>query len=257
MISILTKLKKSEKNRVTLRFPQIDPAGIMFYPRYFEIALRRFPVLPFSAPPYTLTTQFIRPNRLGDTLDLSLQHDIELSSWLVTGLLQDEEHFSIRLLKDGADLTDDAHFPSLPAFTSDESEIGEWAVGYDSRMILSRYYELLNMTIEEWFEDTLEIPFFELHYGRNIAIPTVQFDTIIRGFPSIGRRATVWLRPITIGKRAMTFKSWLVVDDQCLVENKQVIVFVKTHDDGYEAIQIPGYIRERFEKQLENTGKGK
>ena len=69
-------LKKSEKNRVTLRFPQIDPAGIMFYPRYFEIALRRFPVLPFSAPPYTLTTQFIRPNRLGDTLDLSLQHDI-------------------------------------------------------------------------------------------------------------------------------------------------------------------------------------
>jgi len=48
----------------------------------------------------------------------------------------------------------------------------------------------------------------------------------------------------------MTFRSWLVSDGECLVENEQVVVFVRMLPGGYESIEIPDYARSAFEKQL-------
>ena len=256
-MSTMSKLNESATSRITVRFPQVDPAGNMFYPRYFEIAVRQFPDVPLTSPPFTLKTQFIKPNRLGDKIDLSLVHDSGSPSWLIVGRMNGEEHFSIRLFHDESELFADAHHPDLPAFKSDEGEIGEWAAGHNGRIILSRYFEFLNMAIEEWFEDSIKMPFHELHYGRSIGIPTVQFDTRIRNFPPTSSKVSMWLRPTKLGRRAMTFKSWFVVGGQYLVENEQAVVFVRIRDDGYESIPIPTYIRESFEKQLIKIEKGK
>jgi 4-hydroxybenzoyl-CoA thioesterase len=118
-------------------------------------------------------------------------------------------------------------------------------------MHLSRYFEFLNTAIEEWFEDTLDTPFHELHVDRKIGIPTVQFNTRIRELPRSEDEVSIRFQPTKIGQRAMTFKSWLVSGDQCFVENEQVIVFVRMLAAGYESIPIPEYIREKFLEQLE------
>ena len=118
------------------------------------------------------------------------------------------------------------------------------------RMSLSRYFECVNVAIEEWFELTLSMPFHSLHVGRGVGIPTVQFDTNLGSLPALGECYSVRLAPLTIGNRAMTFTSWLIRDDECLVENRQVVVFVRMLDDGYESIDIPADVRRAFGEQL-------
>ena len=77
-----------------IRFPQVDAAGIVFYPRYFEMVASSFPWLPLNAPPYVIETQFLKPNRLGDRLHLEVEASADSRSWSVTGLMSGETHFS-------------------------------------------------------------------------------------------------------------------------------------------------------------------
>ena len=60
---------------VTIRFPQIDAAGILFYPRCFELLARYFERTPIDASPVTMQTTFTHPLRLGDRIALQLEQD--------------------------------------------------------------------------------------------------------------------------------------------------------------------------------------
>ena len=230
----------------TIRFPQVDPAGIVFYPRYFEMVNQCFPALPLGHLPLAIKTQFLKPNRLGDRLSLHADGGVH---WSVIGRTGNVDHFSMRAA-DVAPPSPTAHRLSASAFTTRPQVVGEWMTDIHRRMSLSRYFECLNVAIEEWFEFSLSMPFHTLHVGRGVGIPTVQFDTNLGSLPALGERVSIRLAPLTIGRRAMTFKSWLIRDDECLVENRQVVVFVRMLDDGYESIDIPADVRRAFGKQL-------
>lgn len=232
---------------LTIRFPQVDPAGIVFYPRYFEMVYRCFPELPFMRWPIAIKTQFLKPNRLGDRL--VLHHENGGNDWSVTGRMDGAVHFSMRGYSAAAPATD-AHDPASPAFATAAADVGDWMSDRHGYMSLSRYFECLNIAIEEWFERTLELPFHELHVGRKVGIPTVQFDTNLRSLPACGDPFSIHIRPVRLGGRAMTFRSWLVSGDECLVENEQVVVFVRMLPGGYESIAIPDDLRSKFENQL-------
>lgn len=247
--------EQRETRAVTIRFPQTDPAGIVFYPRYFEMVLRLFPGVPFTDLPVAFKTQFLKPNRLGDRLSIEFRHDPESSDWSVTGRTRDGDCFSIQGLPTSPDLASDAHGPEQPAFRTRPEPAGDWALDKNGRLHLSRYFELLNMAIEEWIEATLEMPFHEMHVGRKVGIPTVQFNTCVRTMPTAGDSLSVWIRPTKLGGRAMTFVSWLVSGDRCLVRNEQVVVFVRMLEQGYESIPIPGEIGDKFRAQLVDDGR--
>ena len=78
---------------ITVRFPQVDVAGIMFFPRYFELLLRYFPNSPVSETPLAMRTRFLRSNRMGDRLRLSFSGNAE--SWHYSGTTDDKEHFRV------------------------------------------------------------------------------------------------------------------------------------------------------------------
>lgn len=243
-----------ESRCATIRFPQTDPAGIVFYPRYFELVFRHFPGLPFARPPLAIRTHFLRPNRLGDELMLECRHDPDRGDWSVTGRMNGADCFTMESRPVLPSLPADAHRPERPAFTSDAGELNSWALDQHGRLHLSRYFEFLNMAIEEWLEDVLELKFHEMHVGRKVGIPTVQFDTRVAALPAAGERLSIWIRPTEIGSRALTFTSWLVKNGRCLVQNEQVVVFVRMLADGYESIAIPDDIRSVLLEQLTATG---
>jgi 4-hydroxybenzoyl-CoA thioesterase len=246
-VSVSKQGRTAAEAAVTIRFPQVDPAGIVFYPRYFEMVYRCFPDMPMTGGPVAIKTQFLRPNRLGD--ELLLRYDASGDDWSVTGLMNGREQFSMRALAVSPPSAR-AHDPASPAFATRSDTVGDWMSDRYGRMALSRYFEVLNIAIEEWFESTLGLPFHQLHVGRKIGIPTVQFDTNLRSLPAHGDPFSIWIRPVRLGSRAMTFRSWLVSDGECLVENEQVVVFVRMLPGGYESIEIPDYARSAFEKQL-------
>jgi len=234
--------------RVTIRFPQVDPAGIVFYPRYFEAVARCFPVLPFAEPPFAIRTRFLKPNRLGDRLDIRFAPG---DDWSITGRMEGHEYFSMRPIAAGETLPADARRRHAAAFRSPVETVGDWACGTNGRMQLSRYFEFLNMAIEQWLEDSLQMPFPDMHLGRRVGIPTVQFDTHCRRLPSAGETVSTWIRPVKLGDRALTFMSWFVSGDECLVENRQVVVFVRMLEQGYESMPIPDDMRACFARQTD------
>ncbi len=227
---------------VTIRFPQVDPAGIVFYPRYFEMLYRHFAGLPFESSPFAIKVQFLKPNRLGDRLQIAYQPG---DDWTVTGRMNGDVHFSVMAAEEEEGATG---VPS--AFRTADESIGGWQVGSGGSLQLPRYLEMLNMAIEEWFEATLELPFHELHVGRRVGIPTVQF--VIRSYrmPNVDENVCMLLQPTRIGGRSMSFTSWLVQGEECLAKTEQVIVFVRMLEDGYESIPIPDYIGSAFEAQV-------
>jgi len=239
---------------VTIRFPQVDPAGIVFYPRYFEMIFRHFADVPFAGTPTAIKTQFLKPNRLGDQISIAVDTASQSGGWSVTGRMNGNDCFSMRPLETNSELPADAHRQNAAAFKTEPEGVGEWCSDRTGCMQLSRYFELLNQAIEVWFEATLDVPFHELHVERKVGIPTVQFNTRVRRLPAVGESVSIWLRPVKIGDRSMTFRSWLVSNDECLVENEQVVVFVQMLDGGFESIRIPDYIRDSFEAQLQETG---
>jgi 4-hydroxybenzoyl-CoA thioesterase len=226
---------------VVIRFPQVDPAGIVFYPRYFEMVSRYFPDSGLTTPPVGIKTQFLKPNRFGDRVALEF---VAGDSWSVHGRMQGSDYFSMTPIDVG-----ELRAPGTSAYQGATEAVGRWCAGDDGRLQLSRYFELLNMAIEEWFEQTLGLPFAELHVGRKVGIPTVQFETKVSSLPAIGEEYSIRIRPVKVGSRSLTFTSWLVVDDRCLVENRQVVVFVRMLDDGYESVEIPADIRTALEAQ--------
>jgi acyl-CoA thioesterase FadM len=242
----------SAVREVTIRFPQIDAAGIVFYPRYFEMAQRCFPDCPLSTVPFAVTTEFLRPNRLGDVLDLVYRY-ASREDWSLTGRMQEQCCFRMTPMDDAKSLADDAHRPERRGFRTREETLGDWALDRSGRVHLSRYFEFLNMAIEEWIEDTLDMPFHALHVGRRVGIPTVRFDTAVAELPSGGASVSTWIRPVKLGERAMTFTSWFVADGRCVVENRQVVVFVEMREAGYASTRIPGDIAGAFAAQIDTS----
>ena len=225
-----------------IRFPQVDPAGIVFYPRYFEMVGRYFPDLRLDRTPLGIKTQFLKPNRFGDRITLTLRRG---ERWSVTGRMDGGDCFAMNEMA-----MDSEQLPQSAAYRTETETVSHWCAGDGARLQLSRYFELLNMAIEEWFEQSLDVPFAELHVEKRVGIPTVQFDTSVFERPVIGDEISIWLQPEKIGKRSMTFTSWLVTGERCQIRNRQVIVFVRMLPGGYESIDVPDSIRAAFEQQL-------
>ncbi len=250
-VSLEKQTRNAQKIPVTIRFPHVDNAGIVFYPRYIELLHKHFPGLPIFDTPTAFSMEFRRPNRLGDKLDIVSDYEAGRREWSVTGRMRDDVYFSVGPLSPDSLTATKVAPAGGNIFATSDITVGEWMSDRQGSMSLSRYFETLNVAVEKWFETTLDLPFYQLHVDRRVGIPTVRFRVNCQALPKAGDTVTMLVRPVRIGGRSMTFRSWLVRDDDCLVETEQVIVFVHMQENDYETIEIPKYVRDAFAAQLE------
>ena len=235
---------------VTIRFSHIDGAGIVFYARYFEMLSELFADLPFANAPFAIQSDFLKPNYLGDQLDITHENNSSSGNWIFTGRMGDIKHFSIGSLpQEQGELDASAHRPNKPAFQSDALLIAPWTTDCSGYLQVSRFYELVNVAVEQWFPRKLGISFHELHNLSSVSIPTVVLRTRCRELPRAGESVRIWIRPTAIGEKSLEYTSWLVRGDECLIENKQIIVFVKLNGRVFQSIPIPDHIRARLQEQ--------
>ncbi|MDX1404071.1 MAG: hypothetical protein R3192_06025 [Woeseiaceae bacterium] len=233
-----------ERNAI-IRFSHIDGASIVFYPRYFEILGELFEELPFASPPFAMQTKFLKPNYLADELSVTCTSG---DDWNFTGRMQGNDHFIIESLAGGG-LDNAAHRPTKPAFQADPMRLAAWTTDCTGCLQVSRFYELLNAAVEQWFPRALDMTFRELHTVLGGGIPTVAMQTRCRELPRAGETIAIWIRPTGIGNKSLQYTCWLVRDDECLLENVQTIVFVKRDGRDFETIPIPDKIRTRLQEQ--------
>lgn len=235
---------------VTIRFSHIDIAGIVFYPRYFEILSELFTDLPFADPPFAMQTNFLKPNYLGDEVRITFDKD----NWSFTGRADGAEHFTIKALPpDESALDVSAHRPELPAFQADPMLISPWASDCTGHLQVSRFYELLNFAVEQWFARSLDLPFRVLHSEHGWGTPTVILRTRCRELPRAGESISIWIRPTAIGTKSLKYTCWLVRGDECLLENEQTIVFIKVNGLKFESMPIPDELRRHLQEQYVAT----
>lgn len=239
--------------QATIRFSQVDAAGIIFFARYFELLARYFPGSPITTTPIALQARFPRPCHLGDKLMLGL--DQKEGEWSYSGVMGGDEYFRINSLHD----TDRPSSLSAPAdmttvFRGGAELVGNWATDSSGRMQLSRFFELLNETVEKWFLHKLDLTFAEMTDDRKLGVPTIQFRTRCKALPKPGDSVEMWMRPIERRKRSVTFKTWLMRGDECLVENEQVMVFVSKGEHGIKSTPIPHELRSKIDAQIVVSG---
>lgn len=228
-----------------VRFAQIDSAHVIFYPRYLEIIAETFPEARMDRSPFSMVVRFLQSNRLGD--DLLLHLDIDDDGWTATGEMQ-RQHFVVVKADGVAELA--ATPTSATSFVSPERVIGDWQCDSNGRLHLSRYYELISETVEQWFETSLGMSFHELHIQRSLGIPTVQFDTAVQALPGRGEPVAMRLAPINVGGAALQLLHSLESAGEVLAQTRQVIVFVELNDDKIRPVPIPESLRTLLEAQL-------
>lgn len=235
---------------VTIRFSHIDDAGIVFYPRYFEILSELFADPPFAKVPFAMRTEFLKSNVLGDQLDITYEEDSSSGDWSFTGRMDKADHFLIASLpREERELDAAAHLPERPAFRSDAMLIAPWASDCTGFLQVSRYYEFLNAAVEQWFPGKLGTSFKEFHLAKGYGMPTVVLRTRCRELPRAGDSVTIWVRPTRIGGKSLTYTTWLVQGDDCLLETEQTIVFIKRKGREFIPMPIPADIRKKLEEQ--------
>lgn len=220
---------------ITIRFPQIDVAGIMFYPRCFELLQRYFPDSPLENAPFGMRTTFAQPLRLGDRVSLALERDDE--RWAFSGASRGSECFRVESRRLGPPPS------NAPAFRSQHGALGGWACGPSGRMALSRSFEFLNMAAEEYLERVLDLPFHELHVGRRLGIPTARFHTQVFALPRWRDEIHMATEVGAVGSKSLTLRHQLRRAEECLVETEQVVVFVEMQANGYRSVPIPDDLR--------------
>lgn len=233
-----------------VRFSHVDAAGIVFYPRYFEMLAQSFPELAAPTAPFELEIEFLKPTPLGTRLALSVGTTDQAGSWRLSAVSGGEVRFTMKCMHlPGPAVDARQHEPAATAFRSEPMPVAYWATGPDRRLHLSRYYEFINAAVEQWFETVLDSPFRQLQAER-AGIPTVLLATRCGALPALGEETRVWIRPTRVGGRSVRFDSFLVGANGCLMKTSQVIVFVSITDTGFRSVAMPEGMRARLLKQL-------
>ena len=112
-----------------------------------------------------------------------------------------------------------------------------------------RYFEMLNLTVEHFFEDRLEASFNHLHRQERLGVPTVRIDTEFRAVSRLEDVIDFNLRLIRLGRGSAT----LTVEGRCVAETRlsAQIVLVAIDMETCKARQWPDGLRAKLQEQIE------
>ncbi len=241
------------RNSHIIRFSQIDGAGIVFYPRYFEMLTDSFP-RQFAVPHTTgskvtgIQISFLHPARLGERLLLQPQNPSPTEeTFSVVGETKETRCIEVQVGPKASQrprwMDDDQAFER-------EAEIHDWMTGADARLHLARCYELTAILMEEWFNVSLGYPFATLHATDGASVPTVSLESEIHELPRSGDTVKLSLSVLHVGRSSLHMGMSVRRSDRLLVQTKQVVVFVRNSQSGLSSVSIPGPLAEKLLCQL-------
>ena len=114
-----------------------------------------------------------------------------------------------------------------------------------------RYFEMLNELVEDWFAQSLSIPFEQLIGQRRVGMPTVQLDTRFKRISRQGDVLQQRLRLTRLGGSSLTLAITFDGDDGTRVEFDQVLVC--TSLDTHKPQALPDDVRAAIERAQETN----
>lgn len=250
------------RNSHIIRFSQIDGAGIVYYPRYFEMLADSFPQQFTVQRPTQFDISFHHPVRLGERLLLEPK-----SGEVPRGTSVSENEFAVvdrelsvdgksagelcfKLHKTHLNSTTSADWSTDPHSFVRQVEIRDWMTGANGRMHLSRCYELTAVLMEEWFTESLKCPFATMQSSDGALVPTVKLQTEVQELPCQGDILQLSLVVLHIGRSSLGLGMTVSRNGQLLVKIRQTVVFVSYRNDQLSSEQIPSHLLPSLNNQL-------
>lgn len=69
-----------------------------------------------------------------------------------------------------------------------------------------RFFEMINQTVEAWFDDALSYPFVEMQFEDNRGVPTVTIQTDFKAVARLGETLTFSLRVLKLGRTSVSLE---------------------------------------------------
>lgn len=273
------------RNSHIIRFSQIDGAGIVYYPRYFEMLADSFPQQFAMTHPAQFDISFHHPVRLGELLlletkpsepnlpepdltepDLTESNVPELNlpepdsdsdpsetaetdrELTITGKSVGELCFELH--RSSLHTTVSACWPLNTNSFVRQVEVRDWMTGAHGRMHFSRCQELTAVLMEEWFTKYLQCPFATTQSSDGVLVPTVKLQTDVQELPSLGDIVQVSLVVLHIGRSSLGLGMSVSRNGKLLVQTRQTIVFVAYLDGQLSSLQIPSHLLPKLDSQL-------
>ena len=112
-----------------------------------------------------------------------------------------------------------------------------------------RYFEMLNLTVEHFFEGRVGASFHQLHQREGVLVPTVRIDTEFRAMSRLEEVIEFDLRLIHLGRSSVTF----TVEGRHAAETRlrAEIVLVAVDMETGKSCRWPDGLRAKLQEQLE------
>ncbi len=115
-----------------------------------------------------------------------------------------------------------------------------------------RYFEMVNATVEDWFEARLDLPFSRMHGSEAHGVPTVSISAAFTAPSRLGERLDFTLRPVRLGRSSLD----LGIEAECAGERRLQVEATLVHVSLGEgcAVPWPAPVRRRIEDELQGEG---
>jgi 4-hydroxybenzoyl-CoA thioesterase len=110
----------------------------------------------------------------------------------------------------------------------------------------SRYFELVNQCIEDWFAEAVDLPFDEMHAERELGIPAVQLNLNVVSPCRLGDLLRIQVEVLELGRKALTLALTATADDAPRFRAELTIVVASTAGARPRSIEIPPPLREKM-----------
>lgn len=114
-----------------------------------------------------------------------------------------------------------------------------------------RYFEMINLVVEEWFDEGLGVPFADLHMKRRSAIPTASINTAFKAPSYLGDCLTMMLFIKKIGGASLDLEITAEEEGQLRFETTLSLVHVDI--ETTKPAPWPQDIRNRIQILMEET----
>ncbi|MFC3050646.1 acyl-CoA thioesterase [Kordiimonas pumila] len=90
-----------------------------------------------------------------------------------------------------------------------------------------RYFEIINATIEEWFETCVGFSFGDIHFVRGEAVPTVHIDIDFKTPSRLGDMLCLKLQLVKIGTSSIELQIECTCKGEMRFKANHIIVYAK------------------------------
>lgn len=231
------------RNNHVIRFSQIDGAGIVYYPRYFEILADSYPQECVVQRPTAIDLTFHYPIRLGEQLALESQSGAVAQGFSVSAWSGGKRCFDLQMTP--LELAEPMSSAVAPLVSGGSKpfvrmvQISDWMTGKNSRLHLSRCYELTAELMESWFSDFLDSPYATLQSADKTFIPTVNLQSEIHDLPRSGEWVAASLVVLHVGRSSLQLGLKLEHEGRLMLSTQQTIVFARNLQGKLSSCAIP------------------